>query len=283
MISIATKNRSLIKSKFRKGSLSRSDETYLSLANTTVNSASLINQPTPAGANNPPQGGSTALNYSNSTASSGTSNSRKSLISNPINFQHIRHMGPNDGKSYMVTDTVSPVNTAGSGLPPLGNTRLANFSTLNSASLTESSHHPPPKKSTSSSGMRQIAKNDISAPTNFRHVIRGLDDFGVTPTSNIVPVKPTQSPPQCAKNASSRSTDSTPAQTHGQVQQPSNKSSSLSSSSSSSSSILNSPNSPNTSANTNQASSSNNNTENLSQSISNTLKANSQLYNGELI
>lgn len=275
VISQATKNRSLIKSKFRKGSLSRSDETYFSLANTTANNSTL-NQPTPSG-------GSTALNYSNSTAStSGTANSRKSLISNPINFQHLHHMGPNDGKSF-ISDIATPLNT--SGLPPLANTRMVNISTLNNSNLNDSAnhnhnhHHPPPKKSTSTSGVRQIAKNDISAPTNFRHVVKGLDDFGLS-KEITQQVKVPHSPPSVNKSISTRSTDSTPAQniqlpTIQQQQQA--KSSSLSSSSSSSSSILNSPNSLNTSANTNN----NINTENLTQSISNTLKANSVLYNGK--
>ncbi len=136
-----------------------------------------------------PTGGSTALNYSSSTASSsGNPNSRKSLISNPINFQHIQHMGPNDGKSFMTTSDVSTPNSihngatnSSSGLPPLSSsTRIITVSAINNSTLSDTStisniqHSNSNKKSTSNSGIRQIAKNEISAPTNFRHIVKGF-------------------------------------------------------------------------------------------------------------
>ena len=109
VLSLATKSRSLVKSKYRKGSLNRggvnADDTHLSLL-----SASTSSQPGVGGSGSP-------LNYSNSNASSSGShggqhegNSRKSLISNPINFQHIQHMGPNDGKTFMHTDSPTPTS-----------------------------------------------------------------------------------------------------------------------------------------------------------------------------
>lgn len=120
----------------RKGSLNRSEETsYLTLANTSAGSGpnhhntSLLN----VGG-----GGSTALNYSNSTASSASSSAaaavaaasgqtRKSLISNPINFQHLQHLGPSDGKSAVM------LNDLAAGLPPLAggsSTRVVNLSAI---------------------------------------------------------------------------------------------------------------------------------------------------------
>ena len=269
-----TKHRSLIKSKFRKGSLSRTEENYLSL----VGNASFITQQNQAPPPPHPTG-STALNYSNSNVSnqSQSSNSRKSLISNPINFQHLQHMGPNDGKSFMTTD----ISVANSALPPLSSgSRLLNISTLNNSPGSEKNmnySNSTAKKSTSSSGIRQIAKKEISAPTNFRHVIRGLDDFGSNNNSenqenqkvnlNNLLQSPQVAPPSLPSSSPSHN----PQQQQQQQQQLSIKSSSLSSSSSSSFSIPNSPNSP---------SSPNNENENLSQAINNTLKASSVLYNG---
>lgn len=111
IISLLTKNRSLIKSKLRKGSLSRTDETYQSLVNASKN---YEHHPAHGHHHHHAAGaavvGSTSLSYSNSTVSQNntsqqsSSSSRKSLISNPINFQHLQHMGPNDGKSFMTID-----------------------------------------------------------------------------------------------------------------------------------------------------------------------------------
>ena len=282
ILSLLTKNRSLIKTKYRKGSLSRADETHLSLSNSTN---STINQ-------GPPIGGSTALNYSNSNASSSgasqsNSTSRKSLISNPINFQHIKHMGPSDGKTYLTTDN----QIVNSGLPPISSTRVVN---VNNSSVIETNTNTQPKKSTSTSGVRQIAKNEISAPTNFRHVVRGLDVDNSSPqmlntsTSSKDVTQKSQSPTHPLNKTSSQRLATNPLNsaqlppqpispqlpniTTTAQQQSSAKSSSLSSSSSSSSSILHSPNSPSSS-----------NNENLSQAISNTLKASSVLYNGKLL
>ncbi len=255
LISLMTKNRSLIKSKFRKGSLSRNDEAYLSLTNNVANTSI-------SGANNEkPSGGSTALNYSNSNASSSNSTSRKSLISNPINFQHIQHIGPSDGKSIMTSD----ISTA--ALPPSSGSRNMSLLSNNSTDIN------------SKKVIKQIGKNEISGPTNFRHVVRGLDEFGPTPASNkdgqkVVPTSPlhlsSTSTSNTANNQQQSSLSSSPQAQLPHIQASTGKSSSLSSSSSSSSSIMHSPHSPNSS-----------NTENLSQAISSTLKANSVLYNGK--
>ena len=187
-----------MRSKYRKGSLNKSDETYLSLLNqstVTNQTSSSIGQPT-----GPGLPGSTALNYSNSTASSGTavssqqayggagnsSNSRKSLISNPINFQHLQHMGPNDGKSFMTTDISlvhmqAPLshNPSMTGSAPasrhmnstLNNTTSMSDSnpSINNTTSNNGHHHSTnsgggsnSKKSTSSSGVKQIGKLEIS-------------------------------------------------------------------------------------------------------------------------
>lgn len=205
--------------------------------------------------------GSTALNYSSSSAST-SGNSRKSLISGPINFQHIQHIGPSDGKTLMTSENSN-------GLPPLsGTSRLINIS-LNEANSIHQNYHPPPKKSQSSSGMRQISKNEISAPTNFRHVARGLQEIGIT-KENVCMKMPT-SPTLNKSNTNSPTSPHQLPNIQAQV-----KSSSLSSSSSSSSSILHSPNSLNSSVNTTNQ----NGNVNINESVPNTLKTNSVLYNG---
>ena len=110
-------------------------------------------------------------------------------------------MGPNDGKSFMHPDATPTNNnnnnsssSSSNGLPPLSSsgTRIVALSNL---SMSEANHQNTSivingsttptsiisqnnsKKQTSSSGIKQIAKNDISAPTNFRHVVKGLDDY----------------------------------------------------------------------------------------------------------
>ncbi len=269
IISLLTKSRSLVKSKLRKGSLSRTDDTYLSLVN-TARDQSLSGQQQ-AQFNN--ANGSTSLNYSNSAASQANSaanttstSSRKSLISNPINFQHRQHMGPSDGKSFMTTD-----------LPPINRQNL-NVSSLNTSGLDSSSNQPK-KTSSSSISNRQIAKKEISGPTNFRHVVRGLEEFGFnTPmtkesiskaqslSASRLPAGASTMPVAGGNGPPNVPPPPLPSTNHISI-----KSSSLSSSSSSSSSILHSPHSPSSA-----------NNENLSQAISNTLKANSVLYNGRL-
>lgn len=155
------------------------------------------------------------------------------------------------------------------GLPPIsGTSRLVNIS-LNDTSSLNQNYHPPPKKSQSSSGMRQITKNEISAPSNFRHVVSGLGEFGFAKEN--VSLKMPSSPTLNKSNNSPTSAHQLP-NIQAQV-----KSSSLSSSSSSSSSILHSPNSLNSSVNT---SNQNGNTNNTDSSIANNLKTNSVLYNG---
>jgi hypothetical protein len=334
VISFLTKNRSLIKSKYRKGSLSRADETHLSLSNSMSNTTTTTTATTGSGGSGSP------LTYSNSNASSGSggtvnnnqmqtnnSNSRKSLISNPINFQHIQHMGPNDGKTYMHVDPITPLlgvngaNNSTNGLPPtsggggttttrvisINNMNISSSSDPNNTSLitttpitTNSSQTNSKKQTLSSSGLRQIAKNDISAPTNFRHVVKGLDEYvqqsTTTPPQPKVPPSPPISksssrvvmappPPQPPTDVLPETTANKQISPKSQLpnikaQQNNNntnnhKSSSLSSSSSSSSSIIlqSPPHSP----------SSMSNNENLSQAISNTLKASSVLYNGKLL
>ena len=269
-----TKNRSLVKSKFRKGSLSRTDETYLSLVNPVKEQVAAPVQQQQAGQ------GSTALNYSNSTvsqsnSSQGNASSRKSLISNPINFQHLQHMGPNDGKSFMTTDQPT------SGLPPTGSSVRSGSAGLN-VSLAEGSTAAGKKSSSTATNNRPIAKKEISAPTNFRHVVRGLEEFGFNSTSvneksskngnqssSSSRIAAQSANPTAAIQAPNVPPPPLPTQQQQQQNHLSIKSSSLSSSSSSSSSILHSPHSPSSS-----------NHENLSQAISNTLKANSVLYNG---
>jgi hypothetical protein len=164
----------------------------MSLANTSLLGGQQQNQPTITSSQQS-HSGSTALNYSNSNVSNQSlthsSNSRKSLISNPINFQHLQHMGPNDGKSFMTTDipiissssmSTSSSTGAAAALPPLSSgSRLLNISALSNSPGSEKSILNTTKKSTSSSAIRQIAKKEISAPTNFRHVIRGLEDFSL--------------------------------------------------------------------------------------------------------
>lgn len=274
IISLLTKNRSLIKSKLRKGSLSRTDETYQSLVNSSKNY-----EHHPAHLHGAGGGvGSTSLSYSNSTVSQNntsqqsSSSSRKSLISNPINFQHLQHMGPNDGRSFMTTDIPQANNGNALGLPPISGVRGINTS-LNNSGLDAPPPQPgqKPKTNTASSGNRQIAKKEISGPTNFRHVVRGLDEYGLN--NSTISTKQDNGKAQSLSSSRITATPSNgppnvpppplPTQNHISI-----KSSSLSSSSSSSSSILNSPHSPTSS-----------NNENLSQAISNTLKANSVLYN----
>ena len=193
-----------MRSKYRKGSLNKADETYLSLLNqssvTNHTSSSVGAQPSSAVAT-----GSTALNYSNSTASSGTAvsqqapyvasgassgggggSSRKSLISNPINFQHLQHMGPNDGKSLLVNHhhavmqaplSHNPSMTGSAPAPRLAANMTSTLNNTTSTSMSDSnpsinnSAGPNSKKATSSSsgggqadrqGVKQIGKLEIS-------------------------------------------------------------------------------------------------------------------------
>lgn len=316
VISFLTKNRSLIKSKYRKGSLSRADETHLSLSNSMSNTSNNTNNhqstATPTTTSGSAGSGS-PLTYSNSNASSGSggtvqSNSRKSLISNPINFQHIQHMGPNDGKTFMHVDPITTPIVANGGLPPTsggGNgsaTRVISINNMNISTsssdahynsslittpLTTNSSQTSKKQTLSSSGLRQIAKNDISAPTNFRHVVKGLDEYvqqqhppapkvppspPISKSSSRVVMAPPIEPPTDKQLSPKSQLPNIKAQNNNTNN---NKSASLSSSSSSSSSIIlhSPPHSP----------SSMSNNENLSQAISNTLKATSVLYNGKLL
>lgn len=326
MLTLSTKNRSLRKTKNRKGSLSRADETYLTLANNSANATILNNAANGTGNvsaivqpasqqsshnhHHHPAGGSTALNYSNSTVSNiSASNSRKSLISNPINFQHIQHLGPNDGKSVIINDSTVAA-AAAAGLPPIS-TRIVNLSTLNNTVLASDQTSSinganattiVNKKSTSTSGFKHIAKNDISAPTNFRHVACGYDDFNSSrlkaapsPSSSSSLSKNSLTGVAASPSQLSAVSDSTtngvpapinPIQSLSTSQLPhlqqmattqsttitTVKSSSLSSSSSSSSSILHSPNSPNLS---------NNNENNIATALGNTLRPDSVLYNSK--
>lgn len=159
-----TKNRSLVKSKYRKGSLSKSDENYLNKTSSPNNNGTL------AGGSGSGSG-STGLNYSNSNVSSFMGfNSRKSLISNPINFQHLHHMGPSDGKSVIYSD----LNTT-----PINNQRVGSNEYYSRKSMNTSQ-----SSNGGGSGSIHIDKNDISGPTNFRHIQRGLvsvdDSTGVS-------------------------------------------------------------------------------------------------------
>ncbi len=164
--------------------------------------------------------------------------------------------------------------------------RLANVSASaigakNSTSSLLNDSSLPHRKPGSNSvrHLHQIAKAEISAPTNFRHIVSGLDDYGSTHTAS--------SPTSATTNGNGASRHQLPLiQTNSKQLQAGStgaggKSSSLSSTSSSSSSMLHSPNSPNNNNNSNMSSGTNNNSENLAQAISNTLKANSALYAGK--
>lgn len=126
------------------------------------------------------------------------------------------------------------------------------------------------KKSTSSGAFKQIAKNDISAPTNFRHVVCGYDDFNQSrlnsSTSNPSPSTSSQATTVGLPNIQQQTSTTT-------------KSSSLSSSSSSSSSILHSPNSPNNSGLHQDGS----NVLVAGGAVNNTLRPDSVLYNSKSI
>lgn len=174
-------------------------------------------------------------------------------------------MGPNDGKSFINTADIPQLSN--SALPPIASTRLN--STLNNT-LDSSVNQ---KKSGAGNSNRQIAKKEISAPTNFRHVVKGLEEYGLSSAVAKDITTRTQSLSSSRIGIANTPNNGPPCVPPPPLPNQQNhisiKSSSLSSSSSSSSSILHSPHSPSSS-----------NNENLSQAISNTLKANSVLYNG---
>lgn len=153
-----------------------------------------------------------------------TSNNNSIIINISSSLKNIAHNSPtNKNKPHTIKDHSQTTTTT---------TTLQSTTTLSTTSTTTST-----KKSTSSSGFKQIAKNDISAPTNFRHVVCGYDDLAQSRLlGSAVPAGNHGLP-----NLQASSTAAAAA--------AGGKSSSLSSSSSSSSSILHSPNSPsNTSA-----------------------------------
>jgi len=126
-----------MRSKLRKGSLSKADESTLSVlmlsqhsGNSSAASFSNTTNGTKEhamsnGNTSSTSGGGTVAGAGVNSASS--SSSRKSLISNPTNFQHLHHMGPSDGKMLMqvepvpvqkVTHQISPATLT--NLPTLG-------------------------------------------------------------------------------------------------------------------------------------------------------------------
>lgn len=131
------------------------------------------------------------------------------------------------------------------------NTNTPAAATTTTTTTTSSSNT---RKSTSSSGFKHIAKNEISAPTNFRHVVCGYDDYAQSRLmASAIPVNSstTNTSSMMATNSNSNGLPHIQPSAVNQGAPPASaptpfnvKSSSLSSSSSSSSSILHSPNSP---------------------------------------
>ena len=117
-----------MRSKYRKGSLNKPDE-HVSFNHAASSSSSSANTSTSQIQNNDIINHVIGLNHNLSTSSS----SRKSLISNPTNFQHLQHMGPNDGKIFMHdTNTISSAQR-------LTNQNYNNLNTNSSATLQNTS------------------------------------------------------------------------------------------------------------------------------------------------
>jgi serine/threonine-protein kinase MRCK len=158
-ITVATRSRSLMRSKLRKGSLNKADEQSLSIlmssGSSSANSFSTTNP-------------NTSVLIANQVKDLNSS-SRKSIISNPSNFQHLQHMGPHDGKIFM-HDTHQQVNqqpVPPPPPPPLSLNSHKSASTLN--------NHD--KKANINA--KALKNKEISAPTNFRHVFKmDLNDIG---------------------------------------------------------------------------------------------------------
>ena len=72
------------------------------------------------------------------------------------------------------------------GLPPLAVGARALNSSLNSSGVEATASVQKAKGGVASAaaGGRQIAKKEISAPTNFRHVVRGLDEYGLNSSAS---------------------------------------------------------------------------------------------------
>lgn len=126
-----------MRSKLRKGSLSKADESTLSVLmlsqHSGNSSAASFSNTTNGNKEHAASNGNTSTNSGGGTVagagvnSASSSSSRKSLISNPSNFQHLQHMGPSDGKMLMqveptpnqkVTHHISPATLQ--NLPTLG-------------------------------------------------------------------------------------------------------------------------------------------------------------------
>ena len=101
-----------MRSKLRKGSLSKADESSLSMymgnssmASARFDASSSFNESQKgeplASSQRSANGNSSAAVFSSVSSSS---SSRKSLISNPSNFLHVQHMGPQDGKMLLQVD-----------------------------------------------------------------------------------------------------------------------------------------------------------------------------------
>ena len=320
LVSLVAKSRSLIKSgKYRKGSLSRHDDHSVAVAanvaaaaaasnalnysSSTVSSTTTTFASLPPSSSLPPQqpassssSSSTLQQQSTATATTTSGTSRKSLISNPINFQHIQHIGPASEQATIIglppmSTTATTSSLTGQGAATASARLLANASssTLSDSTQPQQQQQQQQQSRKASNSVRthhhhhQITKTEISAPTNFRHIVSGLDDY--TTSTNAVGLTTVTAgaiahQPQSPTNANGNHHQLPLIQTSVVKQQVTSggaggKSSSLSSTSSSSSSMLHSPNSPANSNNTNS------NNENLSQAISNTLKTTSALYNSE--
>lgn len=164
-ITVATRSRSLMRSKLRKGSLNKADEQSLSIlmssGSSSANSFSITNP-------------NTSVLIPNQVKDLNSS-SRKSIISNPSNFQHLQHMGPNEGKLF-VHDT-NPQMTQQQQQQQLSSGPNHSLNSHKSAG-TLNNHD---KKSNINA--KALKNKEISAPTNFRHVFKmDLNDIG---TKNV--------------------------------------------------------------------------------------------------
>ncbi len=121
-----------MRSKYRKGSLNKTDEAINVALSNAASSSSSATTSTSQIQNSQNNDNNMSSVFNHNT----TSSSRKSLISNPTNFQHLQHMGPNDGKLFM-HDTNTLV-TQRSSHPHNTNTNTS--ATLQNTSSTSSNN-----------------------------------------------------------------------------------------------------------------------------------------------
>ena len=126
-----------MRSKYRKGSLNKHDEN-ITIA---LNNAAAVASSSSSSATTSVSHMQNSQFHDNVSLfnHNPTSSSRKSLISNPTNFQHIQHMGPNDGKLFMhdtntLSSTQRSTNQTYSNLNSNTSATLQNTSTSSSSS-----------------------------------------------------------------------------------------------------------------------------------------------------